>query len=250
MVKEFVVGPSRMSLMANAVVRKGGSGAAIRDRGRPPKLPEHVRRAVVLDAAVTRFAEVGRARATIDEIAAAAGVRKPAIYEMFGSKDDLYRAAVDKEVGELSDFFRVVNAETADLPRPERTRRRVDAALARAEAQPAAFQLLSRAQLSWPEDDPDAGRALRDRLVGVIADNYRRESRATGTPIAAAAEVLAQLFFAMTEQIIHLRRDDPAWDRAVLVDFLADFIEGGLTGIRREVWLAVERAHPGADLVS
>ena len=127
----------RMGCMANAVVRKGATGAVTRDRGRPPKLPEHVRRAVVLEAAVARFAEVGRAGATIDEIAAASGVRKPAIYEMFGSKDDLFRAAVDKEVGALSDFFRVVNAETADLPRPERTRRRVDAALARAEAHPA-----------------------------------------------------------------------------------------------------------------
>jgi AcrR family transcriptional regulator len=236
--------------MANAVVRKGEAGAVPRDRGRPPKLPEHVRRAVVLDAAVTRFAEVGRAGTTIDEIAVTTGVRKPAIYEMFGSKDDLYRAAVDKEVGALSDFFRVVNAETAELPRPERTRRRVDAALARAEAHPAAFQLLSRAPLSWPEDDTDTGRALRDRLVGVIADNYRRESRTAGTPIDAAADVLAQLFFAMTEQVIQLRRADAAWDRTALVDFLTDFIEGGLSGIRREVWLAVERAHTSADLVS
>ncbi|MFN7147861.1 MAG: TetR/AcrR family transcriptional regulator [Microthrixaceae bacterium] len=236
--------------MANAVVRKGGSGVPTRDRGRPPKLPEHVRRAVVLDAAVERFAQVGRAGATIDEIAAASGVRKPGIYEMFGTKDDLYRAAVDKEVGELSDFFRVVNAETGELPRPERTRRRVDAALARAEAHPAAFQLLSRAQVWWPDDDPDAGRALRHQLVGVIADNYRRESQVAGTPIDAAAELLAQLFFAMTEQIIHLRRDDPGWDRAVLVDFLADFIDGGLSGVRPEVWLAVERAHTSDDLVS
>jgi AcrR family transcriptional regulator len=228
--------------MANAIVRKGGSGAATRDRGRPPKLPEHVRRAVVLDAAVERFAEAGRSGATIDEIAATSGVRKPAIYEMFGSKDDLFRAAVDSEVGALSDFFRVVNAETAELPRPERTRCRVDAALARAESHPAAFQLLSRAQLSWPEDDPDMGRDLRDGLVAVIAENYRRESRVAGTPIDAGAELLAQLFFAMTEQVIHLRRSDPGWDRSALVDFLAEFIEGGLAGVRPEVWVAVERA--------
>jgi AcrR family transcriptional regulator len=185
----------------------------------------------------------------MEEIAARSGVRKPAIYEMFGPKDELYRAAVDKEVGELGDFFRVVNAETADLPRPERTRRRVDAALLRAEAHPAAFQLLSRAPQSWPEDDPDAGRALRDRLAGVIADNYRRESRSEGTPIDAAADVLAQVFFAMTEQVIHLRRADPGWDRAVLVDFLADFIEGGLSGVRPEVWRALERS-PRAPIPS
>lgn len=233
--------------MANAAVRKGATGAVSRDRGRPPKLPEPVRRAVVLEAAVARFAEVGRAGATIDEIAAVSGVRKPAIYEMFGSKDDLFRAAVDSEVGALRDFFRVVNAETAELPRPERTRCRVDAALARAEAHPAGFQLLSRAQLSWPEDDPDAGRELRDGLVGVIAENYRRESRAAGTPIDAGAVLLAQLFFAMTEQVIHLRRADPGWDRSALVDFLAEFIEGGLAGVRHQTWAALEDDTSSSD---
>jgi AcrR family transcriptional regulator len=217
------------------------------NRGRPPKLPENVRRAVVLDAAVARFAEVGRAGATIDEIALAAGVRKPAIYEMFGSKDDLFRACVDKEVGALSDLFRVVNAETAELTRPERTRRRVDAALAYAEKQPQAFRLLARAPLSWPDDELEGGRTLRDRLVAVISDNYRRESRAAGTPIDAAAELLATLFFSMTEQVIQLRFSDDTWDRSALVDFLADFIEGGMSGIRPEVWLAVERAHPGSE---
>lgn len=217
-------------------------------RGRPPKLPEHVRRAVVLDAAVVRFAEVGRAEATVDEIASAAGVRKPAIYELFGSKDDLFRAAVDKEVGALSDLFRVVNAETAELARPERTRRRVDAALTYAEEHPHAFRLLARAPRSWPDDDREGARTLRDRLVAVLSDNYRRESRAAGTPIDDAADLLATLFFSMTEQIIQLRLSDATWDRSALVDFLADFIEGGMSGIRPGVWLAVERAHRGTDL--
>ncbi|MEI2700724.1 MAG: hypothetical protein V9E94_21155 [Microthrixaceae bacterium] len=74
----------------------------------------------------------------------------------------------------------------------------------------------------------------------MIAENYRRESRAARTPIDAGAELLAQIFFAMTEQVIHLRRADPRWDRTALVDFLAEFIEGGLAGVRAETWAALE----------
>ena len=76
----------------------------------------------------------------------------------------------------------------------------------------------------------------------MIAENYRRESRAAGAPIDAGGQLLAQVFFAMTEQVIHVRRSEPSWDRTALVDFLAEFIEGGLAGVRPEVWTAVERA--------
>ncbi len=222
----------------------------IRGPGRPPKYPENVRRIVVLDAAVSRFAEVGLARATIDEIALAAGVRKPAIYELFGSKDDLFRAAVNREADALSALFRIVNAESLDLPRRDRTLHRVDAALAYAEENPQTFRLLARAGSSWPEDDPRGARTLRDRLVGVISDNYRRESKAAGKPIDAAADLLAMLFFTMTDRIIQLRLTDPTWERATLVNFLADFINGGISGVRPEVWVAIERTRSASEISS
>lgn len=223
---------------------KVGSDPVTALRGRPPKLPAHLRRAVVLDAATRHFAALGRAGTSIEDIAAEAGVRKPAIYELFGSKDDLFRACVDQAVEALRDSFRVANAETTDLELGPRIRRRVAAALDHAERHPDAFRLLVRAPYSWPDDDPEAGRQLRGRLVEVMADNYRRESRAAGAPIDVAAEVLARLFFAMAEEVVLLCLDDTTWDREALVDFLAGFIHGGMSGVRPEVWSAVERAHP------
>jgi AcrR family transcriptional regulator len=211
-------------------------------RGRPPKLPVHLRRSVVLDVATRQFADGGRAGTSVDDIAAEAGVRKPGIYELFGSKDDLFRACVDRAVQALRDNFRVVNAETSDLARPERTRRRVAAAVDYAVAHPDSFRLLVRAPYSWPEDDPEAGRQIRARLVEVMADNYRRESRTAGTPIDAAAEVVARLFFAMADEVIQLCLTDASWDRDTLVDFLAELIERGISGVRPEVWLAMEQA--------
>jgi AcrR family transcriptional regulator len=215
-------------------------------RGRPRKLPEHVERAVVLDAAVVRFAEVGRDRATLDEISEACGVRKPSIYDLFGSKDDLYRAAVEHEVSALIDFFRVANAETAHLPLSERSRRRIDAALTRAEAHPHGFQLLTRARGAQSEERPDAGREMLDRLVSVMADNYRSESIAAGKPLDAGAELMARLFFSMADQVIAMRLADERWDRDALVDFLASFIRGGIAGVQPTTWRALEHRNDRA----
>jgi AcrR family transcriptional regulator len=214
----------------------------ISPRGRPPKLPAHLRRSVVLDVATRQFANGGRVGTSVDDIASEAGVRKPAIYELFGSKDDLFRSCVDQAVQALRDNFRVVNAETSDLERPERTRRRVAAAVDYAERHPDSFRLLVRAPYSWPDDDPEAGRQMRDDLVEVMADNYRRESRAAGTPIDVAAEVVARLFFVMAEEVILLCLTDATWDRDLLVDFLAELIEHGISGVGPEVWLAMEQA--------
>lgn len=200
-----------------------------------------MRRAVVLEAAVEHFADQGRAGTTIDDIAEAAGVRKPAIYEMFGSKDDLFRGAVDHVVTELAAQFRITNAETTHLPRAERTRARIDAALAHAEHDPQSFRLLLRAPYSWPGDDPTGAEAQFQRLVAVMADNYRRESAAAGTPIDAAAEVLARLFFTLTYEVVRLRLTDDSWDRDSLIGFVAEFIDGGVAAVRPEVWRAVDQ---------
>ncbi len=201
----------------------------------------------MLDTATRLFAAGGRAGTSIDDIAAGAGVSKPAIYELYLSKDDLFRACVEQAVRSLRDSFRVNNAETTDLELSDRTRRRVGAAVDYAEQNPDAFRLLARAPYSWPDDDPEVGRQLRHHLVEVMAANYRRESSAVGAPIDVAAEVMARLFFAMTEEVILLCFDDPTWDRATLVDFLAQFIESGISGVQPNVWAAMERSHPAAE---
>jgi AcrR family transcriptional regulator len=206
-----------------------------------------VRRAVVLDAAVVRFAEVGRDRATIDEISAASGVRKPSIFELFGSKAELYRAAVEHEEQALIDFARAANVETAHLPLAERMRWRIDAALARAEARPHGFQLLERARSEPPERTLSDGVAAANPVIAVMADNYRREAQAAGTPIDASAELLARLFFALANQVVAMRLADPSWDRDALVDFLASFIAGGMDAVEPSTWQALEAKGDAVD---
>lgn len=57
--------------------------------------PESTRRAL-LKAAVGEFAEKGLAGARVDEIAARAEVNKQLVYHHFGTKEDLYTAALEE----------------------------------------------------------------------------------------------------------------------------------------------------------
>lgn len=52
-------------------------------------------KAALLQAAVTEYAAKGFAGARIDEIAQRAGVNKQLVYHYYGSKDELYRAALE-----------------------------------------------------------------------------------------------------------------------------------------------------------
>lgn len=61
------------------------------------------RRAQLMDVAVAVFAERGLAGASVEEIAARAGVSKPVVYEHFGGKENLYAAVVEREGARLLD---------------------------------------------------------------------------------------------------------------------------------------------------
>jgi TetR/AcrR family transcriptional regulator len=53
--------------------------------------------AVILDAAERHFADFGYQRVSMEEIAAAAGLAKPSLYYYFDTKDELFRAVVDRK---------------------------------------------------------------------------------------------------------------------------------------------------------
>jgi len=63
------------------------------------------RREQLLDVGRSLFAERGFEAASIEEIAARAGVSKPVVYEHFGGKEGLYAVVVDREMRNLLDRF-------------------------------------------------------------------------------------------------------------------------------------------------
>ena len=67
------------------------------------------------------FAEYGYDAATVEEIAAVAGVSKPVVYEHFGGKEGLYAVVCDRELAYLG-------AEITESLRGEGSRRRIERA--------------------------------------------------------------------------------------------------------------------------
>src|ERR671938_1780699 len=59
------------------------------------RVPRAVRERQLVDLGEQLFAERGFAKASMDELARRAGVTKPVIYELFGSKDGLFRACLE-----------------------------------------------------------------------------------------------------------------------------------------------------------
>jgi AcrR family transcriptional regulator len=77
------------------------------------RVPRAVRERQVLELAEALFAERGYAGASMDELARRAGVTKPVVYELFGSKDGLFGACVDSAIERLAgDIAAAVRAET------------------------------------------------------------------------------------------------------------------------------------------
>jgi AcrR family transcriptional regulator len=97
------------------------------------------RREQIVSIARSAFAAKGYEATSIEEIAAAAGISKPVVYEHFGGKEGLYAVVVDREVRGLLD--RVTGALGADHPK-------------------AKLEAAALALLGYIEDEPDGFRIL------------------------------------------------------------------------------------------
>lgn len=78
------------------------------------RMPREQRRAQLLDAAGEVFTANGYHAASMDDIAEAAGVSKPVLYQHFGSKLDLYLALLDLACDRLVDLVAEALASTED----------------------------------------------------------------------------------------------------------------------------------------
>jgi AcrR family transcriptional regulator len=79
---------------------------------RPTRLPRDQRRIQLLDAASEVFASKGYHAAAMDDIADAAGVSKPVLYQHFPSKLDLYLALLDQSCERLAEVVEEALAST------------------------------------------------------------------------------------------------------------------------------------------
>lgn len=128
----------------------------------------------LLDAALQVFAERGYDAASVEEVAAAAGFTKAAVYSNFGGKDDLFLALMDAQITSRVEAARRAVAEMPVEPRSADALARVGQVLTEALTREREWQLLFLDY--WR-------RAVRDESV---RRRFRQHRRALRASIAAA----------------------------------------------------------------
>ena len=202
-------------------------------RGRP-RDPERCRR--ILEAAHSHFNAHGLARASVDAIAADAGVSKMTIYSHFASKEGLFEAVIrnrtESVVGGLA------GAEALDPKQPQKALLAIGEqflALAREDEALGQFRSLYGAAGTQPEACLAFYRQGADRLIGDLAA-YLRRADAAGALRVRHPRQAADLFLAMFLGDGHIRgllmldRPNDRENRALLREavrvFMAAFSKG------------------------
>jgi AcrR family transcriptional regulator len=79
-----------------------------------PRLPADARRQQILDVAIEEFGRAGYFGTSMNDIAEAAGVTKPVLYQHFDSKADLYRALLDEVGSRILDAIAKATSDATD----------------------------------------------------------------------------------------------------------------------------------------
>jgi TetR/AcrR family transcriptional repressor of mexJK operon len=163
-------------------------------RGRP-RDPERCRR--ILEAARNHFYAHGLERASVDAIAAEAGVSKMTIYSNFGSKEGLFEAVVQDRTDRVMGGS--AGVEALDPMHPRKALLAVGEqflALTREEGALGKFRSVYGAAGAQPEACRAFYRQGAERLISELAVFLRRASRA-GTLRVKNPRQAADLFLSM-----------------------------------------------------
>ncbi|MGW2749088.1 TetR/AcrR family transcriptional regulator [Streptomyces sp. NPDC001450] len=142
------------------------------------RLPAAERRASILAAATEVFSETGYQRGKVSDIARRVGVTEPVVFQNFGSKSALYRAALDHATEAVSALLH--RATDAGRPVPEVLATFLDPSHMDRFHQPGSHGFLF-ADATALAHDPDLGDALRrvhQHLADALAELLRRGQEA------------------------------------------------------------------------
>lgn len=137
------------------------------------RMPREQRRAQLLDAASEVFTGKGYHAAAMDDIAEAAGVSKPVLYQHFGSKLELYLALLDQACERLVDLVSAALASTDD--NAERVVATMTAFYSMVSSERAEFRLIFESDLTGEAAVEEriwrVNNDIADRIAAVIAED-------------------------------------------------------------------------------
>jgi AcrR family transcriptional regulator len=181
------------------------------------------RRAGLLEAADRVVQREGSA-ASMNVIAAEAGITKPILYRHFGDKRGLYRALAARHIDEL--LVRLRSALVTRGGLEVRTRATVDAYLASIEERPQIYRfLVQRAAVEEPDVRGDVEGFVR-RFGDELAIGIRNEPALAGVT-AIRATVWAHGIAGMVQAAGDWWLDHPEVPRSTVVDELTALLVAG-----------------------
>ncbi|MGZ4691674.1 MAG: TetR/AcrR family transcriptional regulator [Acidimicrobiia bacterium] len=191
------------------------------------RLPAEQRRTQLLSVAVEVFGERGFHATSMDEVAEAAGVTKPVLYQHFPSKRALYRELLDEVDAQL--VSRLVTATAGAASGRERVEAGFAAYFRFVAENRAAFRLLFGASVRNDAEFAVVAERAIDRIAALIADLIEIEAP------AGHRRVLAHAIVGMAEATSRrLTNDDAEDDPDRLAGWLAEMAWFGLRGVRAE----------------
>lgn len=193
------------------------------------------RRSQLVEVGRGLFAVRGLDGTTIEEIAAAAGVSKPVIYEHFGSKEGLYTQVVEFEFKIL---LASINDALADEAKPRvLVERAALALLTYIEDRTDGFRILMR---DAPPSQPEGAFStllshVTARVEHILSDEFARRGFS-----AADGAMYAQMLVGMVAMTGQWWQDSRQPDKRAVAAHLVNLAWNGLTGLKKEPELRSE----------
>ena len=187
------------------------------------------RRAQLIEVARGLFALRGLDGATIEEIAAAAGVSKPVVYEHFGSKEGLYTEVVDIEFRRLLEVM--TESLSADAGPRVLLERAAYSLLDYIENSTDGFRILTR---DAPPSQPEGTfSTLLSRITRHVEHILSKEFGSRGLS-AEVGGMYAQMLVGMVAMTGQWWLDTRSPDKATVAAHLVNLSWNGLAGLQKD----------------
>src|SRR5947209_7436048 len=154
--------------------------------------PYRIATDLILDAATVVFAREGFDRANMDVIAAEADATKPTLYARFGSKEGLFKAAVEREYELRKATLFEAYSSGDDAPFSERLRRWSSTYFDLVRERPAAFVLITEG-----ERHPGAAAVIRRANNEIVERIAELVVHVSGRPAGHGARLIATMISAI-----------------------------------------------------
>jgi AcrR family transcriptional regulator len=184
------------------------------------RVPRELRERQIVELAEELFSERGYQGASMDELARRAGVTKPVVYELFGSKDDLFRACLERSAERLAKV--VAEAVRAESEPEARVHAGGLAFLRFAADNRVAWELMMEGRFS------DAAVGVRRRQAALVHELLLEKAPADVDP--RELELAAHAVNSAYEGVAHWMWEHPDVPLERLADWTVELL---LPGLRR-----------------